>query len=409
MRLKAKELFRQVHLDAERAETTWVCQHCLNDSMLKMLASELLEERKCSACTKMTKNALTPGRIANFIRKHLPKHFEPDNGLYPGYEMSLDDVVGQAIGCCSKTVRRAVAACLEDMNADEHDFFYPGQEYSRNVSPFESEDHERWYVVGSWRQIAYELTHGQRFFNDAARTFFELLIGEALDAKAPDRPGAPALVTAHGVGTSFFRSRIANDEREARSFAENPEVALGAAPKERAANNRMSPAGIPLLYVSREMNTCIAEVRPAIGDTVVVGRFQSTKPLKFFDFTALNHWLEHEPLSLFDPNYQKRNQHRMLLKYLHDEISRPVRATDTDYVMTQALAEFIRYEKKWEFDGIVFKSVQCQGGVNYVLFDRGVPENFHGPCWRPMFHLEITTAAVSVHIVESVHYCHKSP
>lgn len=42
--------------------------------------------------------------------------------------------------------------------------------------------------------------------------------------------------------------------------------------------------------------------------------------------------------------------------------------------MTQALAEFIRYDKKWAFDGIAFRSVQCEGGVNYVLFDRGEPE-----------------------------------
>lgn len=407
MNLRVKQQFRQFSLDAERAETILVCQDCLSDSMLKMMGCELLEERVCSACTKATMNALTPKRIAEFIRKDLPKHFEPDVGLYPGYELTLDDVVGQAIGCCSEAVRRAIAACLEDADAGEDDFFFPGQEYCPTASPFESEDHERWYAVGSWRHIAYGLTHGQRFFNEAARSFFEWLIEEALTAKDPERPGVPALVTTHGVGTFFYRSRIASDEREARSFAENPMVALGAAPKERAANNRMSPAGIPLLYVSRETDTCIAEVRPSIGDTVVVGRFQSTAPLNFFDFTALNRWLNHEPLSFFDPSYQKRSEHRMLLKYLHEEISRPVRASDTDYVMTQALADFIRYEKKWAFDGIAFQSVQRKGGVNYALFDRGAPESFHAPDWHPTFHLEISTDAVSLHVVESVRYSHK--
>ena len=407
MNLKMKQQFRQFSLDAERAETMWVCQDCLGDSMLKRLECVLLEERVCSACTKVTKSALTPERIARFIRKDLPEHFEPNSGLYPGYELNLDDVVGQAIGCSSEVVKRAIAACLEDANADEDDFFFQGQEYCRIASPFESEDHERWCAVGSWRHIAYELTHGQRFFNDAARSFFEWLIGEALDAKDLERPGTPALVTTHGFGTSFYRSRIASDEREARSFAENPEIALGAAPKERAANNRMSPAGIPLLYVSRETDTCVAEVRPSIGDTVVVGRFQSTASMKFFDFTALNRWLKHEPLSLFDPSYQKRMEHRMLLKYLHEEISRRVRVSDTDYVMTQALAEFIRYEKRWAFDGIAFQSVQHKGGVNYALFDRGAPESFHAPDWRPTFHLEISADAVFRHVVEGVHYSHK--
>jgi hypothetical protein len=405
--LEMKKQFSQLFLDTESTETIWVCQDCLGDSMLKRIGCVLLEDRVCSACTKVTKSALTPGRIASFIKTDLPKYFEPDIGLYPGYELKLDDVVGLAIGCDSKVVRRAIAACLEEVNAYEDDFFFQGQEYCRTASPFDSEDHERWYAVGSWHHIAYELAHGQRFFNDDARSFFEWLIGEALDAEDPERPGTPALVTIQSAGTSFYRSRIASNEREAKSFAENPEVALGAAPKERAANNRMSPAGIPLLYVSRETDTCIAEVRPSIGDTVVVGRFQSTAPLNFFDLTALNRWLKHKPLSLFDPCYQKRSEHRMLLKYLHEEISRPVRASDTDYLMTQALAEFIRYEKKWAFDGIAFQSVQCKNGVNYALFDRGAPESFHSPDWRPTFHLEIASDAVSLHVVESVNYCHK--
>lgn len=396
-------------LEAERAETVWVCRDCLSDSTLKMLGCELLEERVCSACTMVIKSALTPDYIARFIRKHLPKHFEPDYGLYPGYEMTLGDVVGKAIGCSSEAVRSAVAACLEDANAGEDDFYFPGQEYSRIASPFESEDHERWYVVGSWRRTAYQLTHGQRFFNDAARTFFERLIEEALDATDPERPGTPALATTVCVGTYFYRSRVAGNEREAQSFAVNPGDALGVAPKERAANNRMSPAGIPLLYVSREIDTCIAEVRPSIGDTVVVGRFESTEPLKFFDFTALNRLLKHTPLSLFDPSYEKRSEHRTLLRYLHEEISRPVRANDMDYVMTQALAEFIRYEKKWAFDGIAFQSVQRKEGVNYVLFDRGAPESFHRPDWRPTFHLKIASDDVSLHVVESVHYVTSPP
>ena len=326
--------------------------------------------------------------------------------LYPGYELTLNDVVGHAIRCSSEAVRRAVAACLEDPEADEEDFYWPGQEYSRRSSPFESEDHERWYAVGPWHHIAHELAHGRRFFNDAARSFFEWLIGEALEAEDPETPGTPALVTMLDAGAAFYRSRIASGELEARSFAENPGIALGAAPKERAANNRMSPAGVPLLYVSREIDTCIAEVRPSIGDNVVVGRFQSTASLRFFDFTRLGRRLRHAPLSLFDPSYRKRSEHRLLLEYLHEEIARPVRTGDTDYVMTQALAEFIRYDKKWAFDGIAFRSVQCEGGVNYVLFDRGEPEAMLAPDWRPAFHLAIECEAVSMHVIEGVRYSH---
>ena len=405
---RTKGLFRQALLETERAEPLWVCQDCLDDYMLKNLNGALQDECVCSTCGKATRSALTPERIARFIREHLPKHFQLDHGLYPGYELTLDDVVGCAIGCSSETVRRAVSACLEDPNTDDDDFYWPGQEYCRTPSPFESEDHERWYAVGPWHQISHELAHGRRFFNDTARLFFDCLIEEALQAEDPEHLGTPALVTTLDTGTFFYRSRIASGELEVRSFAENAAIALGVAPMERAANNRMSPAGVPLLYVSREIDTCIAEVRPSIGDAVVVGRFQSTASLKLFDFTMLSRRLRHAPLSIFDPSYEKRSEHRMLLEYLHDEIACPVRASDTEYVMTQALAEFIRYDKRWAFDGIAFRSVQCQGGVNYVLFDRGAPEAMVAPNWRPKFHLAISTDAVSLHVIKGLLYSHNA-
>lgn len=405
---RGKQLLQQAFLDVENAERAWVCQDCLGDYMLKGLNGALQVERICGACGKSTRTALAPERIARFIRKHLPEHFCVDHGLHPGYELTLDDVVGSAIGCSSETVRRAISAHLEDADANEEDFYWPGQEYCRAPSPFESEDHERWYAVGPWHHIADELVHGRRFFNDKVRSFFDWLIGEALEAEDPERVGIPALITTLDTGADLYRSRIASGEKEARTFAENPAIALGAAPKERAANNRMSPAGVPLLYVSREVDTCVAEVRPSIGDTVVVGRFQSTAPLKFFDFTMLGRRLQHAALSFFDPSYRKRSEHRLLLEYLHEEIARPVRLGDTDYVMTQALAEFIRYDKRWAFDGIAFRSVQREDGVNYVLFDRGPPEAMVAPDWRPTFHLAISAEAVSMHVIEGVRYRHKA-
>lgn len=350
---------------------------------------------------------MTTAKLAELIANVLPEHFEIDYGLFPGYEMTLDDIVGKIIGSDSNVVRRAVAELLEDENAGEEDFYFLGQEYMRAQSSFDSEEHERCYVVGSWRRIADELTHGQRYFNDAARGFFERLIEEALGAVDPQRPGTPAVVTTHDAGTSFYRARVALNVLDAQRFSKNPEAELGVAPNERAANNRMSAAGVSLLYVSKHIDTCIAEVRPSIGDTVVVGRFQSTKPMRFFDFTVLDRWLAYQPLSLLDASYRSRAELRLLLRYLHHEISLPARANDTNYVATQALAESIRGEKNWAFDGIAFQSVQHKGGVNYVLFDRSASESIHWQGRRPTFHLEISSEDVSQHLVEGVHFSHK--
>jgi RES domain len=155
--------------------------------------------------------------------------------------------------------------------------------------------------------------------------------------------------------------------------------------------------------VSDDVKTCIDEVRPSIGDQVVVGQFTSTERMRFFDFTALD-TLEHEPISIFSPLHEKRTNRRQLLRLLHDLIARPVRATDTDYVMTQALAEYIRY-CQYEFDGIAFRSVQRSGGgINYVLFDKSSPNGLQSPDWKPEFSLAITEDAISVYQVDGVDY-----
>jgi RES domain-containing protein len=58
---------------------------------------------------------------------------------------------------------------------------------------------------------------------------------------------------------------------------------LGAAPREKAANNRMSPAGIPMFYGAEDEATAIAEVRAAETDparsAITVGMFEPIRDL----------------------------------------------------------------------------------------------------------------------------------
>ena len=381
----------------------FVCIECFRDDWLRARASSLIQPRQCAACRKTVEKAQTPSKIADIVRKSLQSYFIVDYGLHPGYEMSLRDVIGSAIGCDSAEVCSAVAELLVDPDADEDEFYFDGQEYCRAPSRFESEEQCRWWVEGDWEAISTELTHGRRFFNDKAKLFFESLIFEAMWSDKEERTGTPSAVKKLPAGSHFYRARVAKDLAEVEKFRANPIAELGAPPKERAANNRMSAAGIPLMYLSGDSQTCIAEVRPSIGDQVVLAQFVSTEELKFFDFTTLDA-LKHDPISLFSPSYEKRTDRRLLLEYLHDLIARPVRVSDTDYVMTQALAEYIRY-CQYEFDGIAFRSVQrSDGGINYVLFDKSSFESLKSPDWRPKYSLETSAKAVSIHQVEGVSY-----
>ncbi|MDT4880874.1 hypothetical protein FQZ97_1166750 [compost metagenome] len=52
----------------------------------------------------------------------------------------------------------------------------------------------------------------------------------------------------------------------------------------------------------------------------------------------------------------------------------------------------------------MFRSVQHDGGVNFVFFDKGCPESMHAPEWRPTFNLDISPEATRIHHIRSVKY-----
>jgi hypothetical protein len=402
------EIMHDILLKEEAEESMFVCLPCIGDTWLKGRPSKRAMPRTCAACGTSTLVALTSRTIAETIKDKLSDHFAIDFGLYPGYEMTLSQIIGHAIHSESEAVCNAVAERLIDTDADEEQFYFHGQEYCRASSRFESEEHERWWIEGEWTQVATELVHGRRFFNTNASRFFESLMAEAMLAGSDAHAHTTAAVKVVPENTCFYRARIAATHAQILEFQKNPSKELGAPPKDRAANNRMSPAGVPLLYVAADAQTSIAEVRPSIGDKVAVGEFISTRHLEFFDFTALTA-LQHKEISWFEPGYRERTDRRLLLEYLHDLIARPVRATDTDYVMTQALAEFIRYYQKQRFDGISFRSVQREGGVNYVIFDRSKPEALQTPDWIPQFDLVVSQEAVSIFEVARVEYLTINP
>lgn len=137
----------------------------------------------------------------------------------------------------------------------------------------------------------------------------------------------------------------------------------------------------------------------------MVGRFRSCRDLRFFDFTALSKRYSLPPLSIFDPVHDAREMKRRLLRLLHEEIAKPVRISDTDYLMTQALAEHIRYGTNLDFDGIMFQSVQHAAGTNYVLFDKiGDEVDRLSSDWRAKFDVEIVQEDIAIYEVRSIDY-----
>ena len=76
------------------------------------------------------------------------------------------------------------------------------------------------------------------------------------------------------------------------------------------------------------------------------------KPLQLLDLDALGNVYASD--SYFDPDLSERAGRAVFLKWLAALISRPVMPQDetTEYIATQAMAEFLAYRSKPTLDGI---------------------------------------------------------
>ena len=128
-------------------------------------------------------------------------------------------------------------------------------------------------------------------------------------------------------------------------------------PVKNTKNQRLSPIGIPMFYGALDDKTCIAELRPTIGDIISVCTFQTTRAMVVLDFTMKRN--------------SKVKYKKWILNFFNEFskiISKPIGIEDSDveYVPTQAFAEFIRSEGNYQ--GIIYPSAQRKGGQNIVLF-----------------------------------------
>lgn len=132
--------------------------------------------------------------------------------------------------------------------------------------------------------------------------------------------------------------------------------------------NRMSPAGISMFYGSEDKNTCIKEsvdfsyLREPF---YTVAKFTPKNHLKLVDLTKFP-----KLPSIFD---SKKNKHIGSIRFLQSfakDISKPISKSDTsiEYVPTQIITEYIKFNPKLAVDGIIYNSAKDNSIANYVLF-----------------------------------------
>ena len=178
-------------------------------------------------------------------------------------------------------------------------------------------------------------------------------------------------------GLELYRGRYCPPSSDPKKIILSPETELGAPPKDKARAGRMNPVGVPAFYGAFDRETCIAELRPSVGGMVLTGEFQLLRDARVLDFGVLENIFEAQPMSCFDPDYRMNMERRQFLRTLHSKISSPVTPDqEQEYLYTQVIAEYLSTQIEPPIDGVMFASVQRQGGINIALFLRllaGIP------------------------------------
>lgn len=137
---------------------------------------------------------------------------------------------------------------------------------------------------------------------------------------------------------------------------------MGKPPVEKSQHGRANPKGIPYLYVSSDLKTAIAEIRPFLGDKVTVGHFLVKARLEVVD---LRDPKIDDPFR-FGESLGFAVRYLNFLRRLGFELSKTVSPIEAEleYIPLQYLCEFIR---KSGFDGVIYESSVAEG-YNIAIF-----------------------------------------
>lgn len=128
---------------------------------------------------------------------------------------------------------------------------------------------------------------------------------------------------------------------------------------------RANPKGISYLYLSTDINTSLAELRPNREQYLSSAQFKVRRDLKIVNcYSVPRHYDYFE--CLFNEPKSQDEIINAVWSMINNAFTKAVTNHDsaTDYIPTQFLAEFFRAEN---FDGLYFKS-GVGSGFNVVLF-----------------------------------------
>jgi hypothetical protein len=396
--------------DAGRAEPLEeagprLCATCIGEPFLKRIVRTEGKIAACDFCSRNRGKTFTLTQVADRVEGAFRDHFirtpdQPDemeslalrHGGHDFYRHG--EPIVEAIQMAAE-IDEPAAALIAEILAERHDTLEPGdpieeQEFGPESHYERLEAAEDDHFHEDWSRFERSLKSEARFFSRTAEGVLSDIFSGIADART--RQGS-SVISAAGPGTaltSLYRARPFQTQDSLEAALRRPDLEVGPPPSVLAHSGRMNARGVPVFYGATDGAIALAEVRPPVGSDVVVARFDVVRPLRLLDVVALGTVFVEG--SVFDPTLAGRSKRAVFLKTLGARISRPVMpdAADFEYLVTQAMADFLADHPKLDLDGILFPSVQRRTkGGNVVLFHKAsrsavfnLPKDTSITAWR---------------------------
>lgn len=372
----------------KQSQNKSICIDCIKDDYLRSIVEESKEVITCSECSK-NNYAISCEDLSKLIHEFFEERFTR-GGEIPVYIHDFEEFEyvqrGEDLESIISLILNQDLSFVDEIISHlsyiegyhpKYDFDGPiyddTQLYVQKINFVQEAD-----IL--WNRVVQELHTQRRFFSKEAKDFFDkIFLGiEHLWYYDSEKDSSSQykffkskknIIRTFPAGSEIFRARRADNLLDSQTYLKDPVNNLAPPPSKYALAGRMNAKGVTVFYGATSKATCIAEVRPSIGNFITIGCFKTTTPLKILDFRSLENC--YEDISHFDPDYHWQVDRYKFLKKLHSLISKPILpGYEDEYLITQVLAEYLAYVRTDNFDGILFGSTQNKNGENIVLFPK---------------------------------------
>ena len=361
----------------ESARRRCVCAECVDVRYLEAEITRLGVEGKCSYCGKES-GVIRIGDFAEYVKKLFDDHVEEvAEGAKVNGSRDFIKVISEQTSLKPEPAND-LKIVFDDMKSRKHgNEGKPDRCFDKNTL-YVYKNREELLKYNSWARLQECITEENRLFNGEAREILDDMLRGSLNLAISQGHAEIVRVVSNDSTQNLFRARVFRSDDDLEGAFGKPVQEFGPPPSSLAPDGRMNSRGVSVFYGATSRKCAIREVRPPVGSLVFVACFGFARDLRLIDATELKNIIE---ASMFNPSYIDLSKKLSFLLSLSEQISAPVMRSDEplDYLITQAVSDYLSEMSNPQIDGIMYESTQKRGSEaeNVVLFHKSSRVEMH--------------------------------